>query len=85
MTYKNALIVGRIDDVVKGAQFGVKAMAEAIKEVPDAQLTIVSGHHDPKIKNLVKELNIEKNVRFMPFNQNISEYYLNASVLIVGS
>ena len=85
LTYKNALIVGRIDDIIKGAQFGVKAMAEAIKEVPDAQLIIVSGYQDPKIKELVKELNIEKNVRFMPFSQNISEYYLNASVLIVGS
>jgi len=85
LTYKNALIVGRIDDVIKGAQFGVKAMAEVVKEIPDAQLTIVSGYHDPKIKNLVKELNIEKNVRFMPFSQNISEYYLNSSVLIVGS
>lgn len=85
LTYKNALIVGRIDDVIKGAQYGVKAMAEVIKEIPDAQLTIVSGYHDPKIKQLVKELNIENNVIFKPFTQNISEYYLNASVLIVGS
>ena len=85
LTYKNALIVGRIDDPIKGTQFGVKAMAEAIKEIPDAQLIIVSGYHDPKIKKLVEELNIEKNVRFIPFSHNISEYYLNASVLIVSS
>ena len=85
LTYKNALIVGRIDDIIKGAQFGVKAMGEVVKEIPDAQLTIVSGYHDPKIKKLVKDLNIEKNVRFMPFSHNISEYYLNSSVLIVAS
>ena len=85
LTYNNVLIVGRIDDVIKGAQYGVRAMGEVLKEVPDAKLTIVSGYHAPNIKNLVKQLNIEKNVDFKQFSYNISEYYLNASVLIVAS
>ena len=85
LTGNNVLIVGRIDDVIKGAQFGVKAMKEVIQEIPDSQLTIVSEYHDPKIKKLVKELNIQNNVKFMPHSHNISEYYLKASVLIVAS
>ena len=85
LTYNNVLIVGRIDDIIKGAEFGIKAMGEVVKEVPDAKLTIVSAYHAPNIKNLVKQLNLEKNVDFKGFSLNISEYYLNASVLIVAS
>ena len=85
LTYKNVLIVGRIDDVIKGAEFGVRAMGEVIKKVPDAQLYIVSGYYPPNIINLIKELNYEKNVHLDPFSKNISEYYLNASVLLVAS
>ena len=85
LTDNNVLIVGRIDDVIKGAEFGVKAMKEVIQEIPDSQLTIVSEYHDPKIKRLVKKLNIQNNVKFMPYSHNISEYYLKASVLIVAS
>ena len=85
LTGNNVLIVGRIDDVIKGTQFGVKAMKEVIKEIPDSKLYIVSEYHDPKIKKLVKDLNIQNNVKFMPYSHNISEYYLKASVLIVAS
>ena len=85
LTYKNVLIVGRIDDVIKGAKYGVSAMAEVVKQIPDAQLYIVSAYHDPKIVSLIKELKIENNTHLIPFTQNISEYYLNASVLLVAS
>ena len=85
LSNKNVLIVGRIDDIIKGAKFGIRAMAEVVKEVPDAQLYIVSGYHDPKIVNLIKELNFENNVHLVQFTFNISEYYLNSSVLLVPS
>ena len=85
LKYKNVLIVGRIDDVIKGAKYGVRAMAEVVSQIPDAQLYIVSNYHDPRIVNLIKELKIENNTHLIPFTQNISEYYLNASVLMVAS
>ena len=85
LTYKNVLIVGRLDDVIKGAEFGIKAMGEVVKQVPDAQLYLVSSYHPPNIINLIKELNFEQNVHYIPFSQNISEYYLKSSVLIVSS
>ena len=85
LTNKNVLIVGRIDDVIKGAKYGVSAMAEVVKKLPDAQLFIVSAFHDPKIVDLIKELKIENNTHLIPFTQNITEYYLNSSVLLVAS
>ena len=85
LTHKNVLIVGRIDDVIKGAQFGIRAMGEVVKKIPDAQLYIVSAYHPKEIVNLIKELKFEKNTHLEPFSKNISEYYLNASVLLVSS
>ena len=81
----NVLIVGRTDDIIKGAIYAIKAMAEVIKNYPPATLNIVSGAYSQQIINLVYELNIESNVNFLPFTYNISEAYLNASVLIVAS
>ena len=83
--YNNILIVGRVDDVLKGAKFGILAMAEILKEVPDATLTIVGLNPPENLKNLAKELNIEKSVFWPGFSKNISEYYLNASILLVTS
>ena len=81
----NVLIVGRTDDVIKGAVYGIRAMAEVIKKYPAATLNIVSGTYSQQIVNLVYELNIQSNVNFLPFTFNISEAYLNASVLMVAS
>ena len=85
LTTNNVLIVGRTDDVIKGTKYGIKAMAEVIKNFPEAQLNIVSGNHAQNIRDLVEELNITSNVHFLPFTHNISEAYLNASVLLVSS
>jgi poly(glycerol-phosphate) alpha-glucosyltransferase len=78
-------MVGRVEDVIKGAKFGILAMAEILKEVPDAKLTIVGLNAPENLKNLTKELNIEKNVYWPGFSTNISEFYLNSSVLLVTS
>jgi glycosyltransferase involved in cell wall biosynthesis len=85
LLFKNILMVGRVEDVIKGAKFGILAMAEILKEVPDAKLTIVGLNAPENLKNLTKELNIEKNVYWPGFSTNISEFYLNSSVLLVTS
>ena len=84
LTYKNLLMVARLDDVIKGGKYAMLAMAEIIKEVPDALLTII-GTDTHFIENLVKEFNIEKNVYYPGFSTNVTEFYLNASVLLVTS
>ena len=85
LKHKNLLMVGRVDDVIKGAKFGILAMAEILKEVPDAKLTII-GIDPPKyLKDLIKELKIENSVHYPGFSKNITEFYLNTSVLLVTS
>lgn len=85
LLYKNVLMVGRVDDIIKGGKYGIYAMAEILKEVPDALLTIVAPSHPEILKNLTKELKIEKSVTWIGFTQDISSYYLNTSVLLVTS
>jgi len=85
LLYKNVLMVGRVDDIIKGGKFGIYAMAEILKEIPDAKLTIVGPYLPDFLKNLIKELKIGNSVTYVGFTQNISHYYLNASVLLVTS
>ena len=85
LTYKNLLMLGRFDDIIKGGKYGVYAMAEILKEIPDAKLTIIIPSQAEKIVGLVKQLKIENNVQILGFTQNITEFYLNASVLLVPS
>ena len=85
LLYKNVLMIGRVDDIIKGGKYGIYAMAEILKEVPDAQLTIVAPSHPDNLKNLIKELKIEKSVTWIGFTHDVSHYYLNSSVLLVTS
>ena len=85
LTYKNVLMVGRFDDIIKGGKYGIYAMAEVIKEVPDAKLIIVNPTSSKNILDLIKELKIENNVQIFGYVKNITEFYLNASVLLVTS
>ena len=82
LVFKNILIVGKLCDEIKGEQYGLLAMAEILKKVPDAKLTIL-GLNPEKLENLAKELNIENSVYCPGFSKNISELYLNASVVLV--
>jgi glycosyltransferase involved in cell wall biosynthesis len=85
LKYKNLLMVGRVDDVIKGGKFGIYAMKEILNELPDAKLTIVAPYHSKFIINLIKELKIENSVQLVQFSEQISQFYLNASVLLVTS
>ena len=85
LLYKNVLMVGRVDDIIKGGKYGIYAMAEILKEVPDALLTIVAPSHPDSLKNLIKELKIEKSVTWIGFTPDVSYFYLNTSVLLVTS
>ena len=78
-------MVGRMDDSIKGGRYGILAMREIVKEIPDAKLTIVGLSHPQDLKDLIKHLKIENNVRWVGFAQNITEFYLNTSVLLVTS
>ena len=85
LIYKNLLMVGVLDNKIKGAKFGIKAMAKILKEVPDAKLTILGLNPSQDLLDLIKELKIEDSVLLPGFSTNITEFYLNASVLLVTS
>ena len=55
LTYKNVLMVGRFDETIKGGKYGIYAMAEILKEVPDAKLTVVIPSQPNYIIDLVKQ------------------------------
>ena len=85
LTYKNLLIVGRANDIIKGVKFGILAMAEIVKEVPDAKLTIVGIEPKQNLKDLINKLNLQDNIHYPGFSTNITQFYLNASVLLITS
>ena len=82
---KNILMVGKFDQGIKGGVYGIYAMAEILKEVPDAKLIIMGFTFPQPLLDLLKQLKIEKNVDLVGFTQSISHFYLNASVLLVPS
>ena len=85
LAYKNILMVGRADDVIKGIKYGLYAMAEIVKEIPNARLTILVIVLPKELKDLIQELGIQDNVDYPGFSTNITEFYLNTSVLLVTS
>jgi glycosyltransferase involved in cell wall biosynthesis len=86
LTTHNLIILGRLNDKVKGAIYAIKAMSLIVKEVPDASLYFISS--DSRIqylKDLIKELNLQKFVKIIGLIDNISEYFLNSSVHLYPS
>ena len=85
LTYKNLLMVGRADDVIKGAKYGILAMYEIVKIVPDAKLTMIGIDPPQYIKDLIKQLHLEQSISYPGFSHDISQFYVNTSVLLLTS
>ena len=86
LTYKNLMIMGREYDRIKGGYYGIKAMYEIVKEIPDAKLYFITP--DPKnsfLNKTIKELNLTKNIKVVSYVLNISHYFLNSSILLCPS
>ena len=82
LTSKNILMVGRTDETIKGAKYGILAMSEILKKIPDARLTIIGLNYSEDIEELINNLNIKDRVNYPGYSLNITEFYLNASVLL---
>jgi len=86
LTYKNLVVMGRLNDMIKGGIYAIKAMELIAKEVPDSKLYLISSDYRIDfIKDKIKELNLTKNIELIPYVANISEYFLNSSVLLCPS
>ena len=81
LTNKNIVILGRLNDHIKGIIYAIKAMFYIVKEVPDAMLYLISS--DSRIqflRDLTKELNLTKNIIFRGGVKNISAVFWNSSI-----
>jgi len=80
----NLLYVGRLDRQ-KGIEFLLRAMSLIIKEFPMTRLDIIGdGPEKKKLKQAIKELEIENNITFVGWVQNNStEKYYNKSTIVV--
>lgn len=81
LTSHNILMLGRLNDEIKGLKYAVKALYYIVKEVPDAKLTLVtSDYRIDFAKNLAKDLNISKNLVINYHTYNISQHFWNSAV-----
>ena len=77
----NIIILGRLNDWIKGVQFAIKAMVYIVKEVPDAVLYLVSSDSRVQyLKNLTRDLNLTKNIIFKGGTFNLTQLFYNSSV-----
>ena len=78
--------MGREEDRIKGGYYGIMAMSEIVKEVPDAFLYFISPYPKlPFLKGVIKDLNLTNNIKMISYVSNISHYFLNSSILLCPS
>ena len=81
LTNHNIVILGRLNDFIKGVKYAIKAMEYIIKEVPDAMLYLVSSDYRIQfLKNLTQDLNLTNNIIFRSNTYKLTDLFLNASV-----
>jgi len=86
LTHKTLMVMGREYDRIKGAYYGIKAFYEIVKEIPDAILYFISTDYVIDfIRGLIKDLNLTNNVKVSHYTKNISNFFLNSSVLLCPS
>ena len=81
LTYNNIIMLGRLNDPVKGVEYAIRAMTLIIKEVPDAKLILISSDSRVQfLRDLIKELNLANSVFISSYISNISLNFWNSSV-----
>lgn len=79
------LFIGRIS-YEKGLKYLINAMPLILKEINDIFLYIVGdGNEKEKMENLVKELNLQNNIKFFGRVKEVEEYYKKCSIVIIPS
>ena len=84
LSSKTILMLGRGDDIRKRFYLGINTMKYIVQKIPDAEMIIISNKNDYLIK-LVKELNLENNIKFVGYNKKPELYFKNASLHILPS
>ena len=76
-------MIGRANDRMKRFDIGIKSMKYIVEEVPDSQMLIISNTYGSGyLVNLVKNLNLSNNVKFVGYALKPEVYFKNASLHI---
>ena len=86
LSSKTILMIGRGKDKMKRFDLGIRTMKYIVKEIPESIMVIISSFtiYNP-INNLIKKLNIEKNIKLVGYVSKPEIYYKNSSLHIFPS
>ena len=84
LSNNNIIMLGRADDEFKRFDLGIIAMKTIIKDIPNCEMNIASFPLE-KYKILIKYLSLEKNVKFLGYQENIEIFLKNSSLHILTS
>ena len=85
LTKHNIAILGRASDKIKGVVYALKTMSYIVKDVPDSNLIFATSDTNMRgIENFAKSLNISNHI-IIKYFPNITEVFLNSSVLLFTS
>ena len=80
------LMIGRGQAKKKRFQIGIQSMEFIIKEIVECQMEIISDFYNiGKLIDLVNNLNLNNNIKFIGYNKNPEIYFRNASLIIFPS
>ena len=86
LSSKTILMIGRGEDRLKRFELGIEAMKYIIKEIPECKMNFISDLKGISyLQDLVKKLNLEKNVNFLGYTLTPEIYFKNASLHIFPS
>ena len=77
-------MLGRGDDKRKRFYLGIYAMKYIVQKLPKAEMIIIS-YKNNYLENLVKNLKLEKNIKFVGYEEKPEKYFKNASLHILPS
>ena len=86
LSSKTILMIGRGNDPRKRFELGIKAMKYISKRLPESEMIIISYLNDIRnLIELVKNIKLEKNIKFVGYDKNPEKYFRNASLNIIPS
>ena len=81
LTNHNIVILGRLNDFIKGVKYAIQAMPYILKEVPDAKLCLVSCDSRVQfLKNMTRDLNLTNSIIFRGETYKLTDLFYNSSV-----
>ena len=86
LSSKIILMIGRANDKKKRFKIGILSMEYVIQEIPQCQLKIISnltGINNQK--DLIYNLNLENNIKFIGYSSTPETFFINASLNLFPS